>query len=150
MTIVNHQSSTNIAKVWQRLRRSRAYLLVLVGLIAMLTATVAIGQVSQNYALACRSLFTAGSGTMTNSNYGIIAALGMPIVPPADGNPPTYSVRGGNFALRAGFLPGYPTSVAASAESPSLLEQFSNFVRLPLIFKGGAIVGGECAKFMIR
>lgn len=144
MTTLNIQPHTTIAAMWKRFRRSRTYIIVLVATIAILASGVAIGQASQNYDLACRSVMTGGGGTVTSANYGVIAALGMPMVPPADATPPTYSVRSANYGLRAGFLPGYPTGVAATADSPSFIDQLTNITRLPLLFKEGSIVRSGC------
>jgi hypothetical protein len=123
-------------------------MITLAVLFALLSATAVIGQNSQNFDLACRSILSAGGGNITGGNFGVIGALGMPIVPPKDSDTaPTYAIRGGNFAVRAGFLPGYPNqpdaTVADAAVAPAVPEQ--DFVqRLPLINKVRILIRGGC------
>ena len=130
---------------WGRLRsRSRALIALVVTLFTLLSATVAFAQASSNFDLACRSLMTAGSSTMTGGNFGVTAALGMSIVPPrGPETPPTYAVRSTSYGVRAGFLPGYPngqSALAASVETPD-----QSFVQhLPLLYKVVYLIRGGC------
>lgn len=130
------------------LGRVRTLIITLAAILAMLSATIVIGQSSQDFDLACRSIMSAGGGAITGGNFGVIAALGLPIVPPKDSETaPTYAIRGGNFAVRTGFLPGYPNQPGATtvdaAAAPAVPEQ--DFVqRLPLINKVRILVRGGC------
>jgi len=132
----------------QRLHRTRGFILAAVALAALLSATVAIAQASQNFDLACRSIMSGGGGTRTSASFGVTAALGAPIALPANPDTfPTYSVRSANFGLRGGFLPGYPTDLgvttAAHTTTPAEVEQ-SLVQWLPRIFKTIFIIRGGC------
>jgi hypothetical protein len=148
MTTIFSQSATK-QRLLQRLRRGRALIVVAVALTSLLVATVAIGQASQNFDLACRGMLAAGGLVTSNSNFAVIGAVGSPIIPPADSTTaPTYAVRSTNFGVRAGFLPAYPNGVTAEAAlQPSAAvhpAQGDGFVRLPLLFKVGRIIRGDC------
>jgi hypothetical protein len=130
----------------QRLRRGRAPIILIVALIALLSATVAIGQASQNFDLACRSILTGAGGTIAGGNFAAIGAFGLPMVPPKDSETaPTYAVRSPSFALRGGFLPGYPNGAGTvSATTMTVLPEQELVQRLPIIVKMLRIVRGGC------
>ena len=111
---------------------------------AILSASVAMGQASLDYDLACRSVMSSGGGTSTLGFYGLTSALGNPIAPVKETEiNPTYSARSALYALRAGFLPGYPSKPAAAAAN--LTEPEQNFVqRLPIIGKVLRVVRAGC------
>ena len=131
------------------IRRTRLLVVSVIGILAILWASVAIGQAAEDYDLACRSVIAAAGGTITSGNFGIIAALGLPFVPPKDSETaPTYTVRGSTYALRAGFLPAYSTgetatSAAATTADPAP-EQLDFVQRLPVIHKVARIIRGGC------
>lgn len=140
-----------LPQYWRKLRRSRAYLVTLVAMIALLSATVAIGQASENFDLACRSIISSGNQTISNpgANFAVIGTLGLPMVPVKDSDTaPTYTIRNATHAVRAGFLPGYPNGQRVAiaeetinaANAPDQLNQ----QRLPIIFKVGRLVRGGC------
>jgi hypothetical protein len=148
MTILP-QTST-IQSILQRLRRGRTLIVIAVALVSLLAATVAIGQVSQNYDLACRGMLVAGGTVSAIGNYAVIGAMGSPIIPPADSTtPPTYAVRSANYAMRAGFLPAYPTggtaadSATLQQNAPDGSDQAAS-LRLPRVFSVGRIIRGTC------
>lgn len=133
---------------WRNVRRSKAYLITLVAMLTILSATVAIGQSSANFDLACRSIISSGNQTMTNpgANLAVIGTLGLPLVPPKDSDTtPTYAIRNATHAVRAGFLPGYPNQAIdiAAADAPASLDQGYQ-QRLPMLFKALRIVRGGC------
>jgi hypothetical protein len=134
----------------QRLRRVRVLITVAVATFTLLSGTIAFGQASQDFDLACRSILTAGGGVSTNANYALIGALGVPIVPPKDSDTsPTYAVRSASYGLRAGFLPGYPNGQSAAVvetsqqDAPALDEQ-TIIQHLPRISKVLFIIRGGC------
>lgn len=143
-----------LPKQWRNLRQSRGYLFALVTMLALLSATVAIGQSSQDFDLACRSIISSGNQTITNpgANFGVIATLGQPIAAPKDSDTaPTYSIRNTTHAVRTGFLPGYPTSQriaiaeeTINANAPDAIDQGGYQQRLPLLFKVARVVRGGC------
>lgn len=156
-----------LSQHWRNLRRSRAYLVALIAILTTLSATVAIGQSSDSFDLACRSIISAGNQTMTNSgaSFGVIGTLGLPMVPPKDSDTnPTYTIRNATHGVRAGFLPGYPNgqrvaiaeeiidgsnseaalaTVDATGSAPTIIDQ-SHQQRLPLIFKVVRVIRGGC------
>lgn len=131
------------------LRYPQAFIIMAVALIALLSATVAIGQASQNYDLACRSILSAAGHTSWNATHAVTGALGMPIVPPRDSElNPTYAIRSTNFGLRAGFLPGYPSDLNAgtngTSEEATPAQGDMLVQRLPIISKTLYIIRGGC------
>lgn len=126
---------------WQRLLRPRAIITLTVALITLLSATVAFGQASVSYDLACRSLITASSGTIRGGNFGVTASSGLPIVPPQDSDTaPTYAIRSTDYGVRAGFLPSYPTTQSATINTPDQIY----VQHLPLLYKVLYIIRGGC------
>lgn len=126
-------------------RSIRTLAVVLVGVVTLLSATVAFAQVSKDYDIACRSWLTATGGTISNGTVSLSGALGVPIAPPRDSElTPTYSVRSPSYGLRGGFLPGYPTGLhkpSVKLEPPAQ----GNFVqRLPIIYKVMFVVRFGC------
>jgi hypothetical protein len=130
------------------LRRARALALIVVTTVALLSATVAIGQASLAYDLACRSVISGGGGIVSGGVYGLHGTLGVPIAPPKEAElAPTYAVRSADFGLRAGFLPGYSNalSVSKAGVSEASASPDQAFVqRLPWVTKFGRIVRGGC------
>jgi hypothetical protein len=126
------------------LRRIRALILALATLVALLSATIAIGQASLDFDLACRSEMTATSVVASDSNFGVISALGLAVVPPRDSETqPTYSVRSADFGVRAGFLPGYADSESAAVANTEIPNQ--PFVQyLPVVHRVVRMVRGGC------
>jgi MFS family permease len=114
-------------------------------MLALLSATVAIAQASQDFDLACRIFPSGGGGTITGGQFAVTGALGSSIVPPRESETnPTYSVRSANYGLRGGFLPGYPTGQSfavteVTVPSQSLFNQF-----LPTLYRVGDFVRGGC------
>ncbi|MCC6455170.1 MAG: hypothetical protein IT328_09535 [Caldilineaceae bacterium] len=134
----------------RRLRRVRVLIAIAVATVTLLSGTIAFGQASQDYDLACRGLLTGGGGAIASANYAVTGAFGIPVAPPRDSQTsPTYAVRSASYGLRAGFLPAYPTGQAATVaetsqqRSPASDEQ-ATIQRLPLIFKVLYIVRGGC------
>jgi hypothetical protein len=132
MAMIHSQQRGQVSFL-RTLRRGRTLVAGLVVVVALLTATVAIAQSSQNYDLACRSLMTAGGGVSTGTNFALIGALGVPIVPPGDAS------TAPNYGVRAGFLPAYPNSASAavaeaSQQAPPAHVEQNNVQRLPFIF----------------
>ncbi len=133
---------------WQWLRRGRSLVIALVTMLTLLSAAVAIGQVSQDYDLACRGLVASGGGVTSSGNFAVIGALGIPFAPPKNSDTaPTYAVRSADFAVRGGFLPGYPNGqsagIADTGTTPTNSEQ-ATVQHLPLIFKMRRIIRGGC------
>lgn len=149
MTIFSQIISTR--SVLRQLRRGRAFIVMAAALVSLLVATVAIGQASQNFDLACRGMLTAGGLVSTSGNYAVIGAMGSPIIPPTDSSTPrTYAVRSNSFAVRAGFLSAYPNDVSAADTAtiqqspPAGIEQGGFLQHLPLLAKAGQIIRGTC------
>jgi hypothetical protein len=123
----------------------RTFFVTCAMMLALVSATVAIAQASQDFDLACRLFPSGGGGTITGGQYAVTGALGSSIVPLRESETnPTYSVRSTNYGLRGGFLPGYPigqnsaiTEVTVPAQTP-----FNQF--LPTLYKVGAFVRGGC------
>ncbi len=132
------------------LRRWRQLTLLVVAGLALLAASVAIGQASQNYDLACRSILTATGGTTVSSNFAVTGALGIPIAPPKESNTnPTYAIRSADYAVRGGFLPAYPNEQSAAvtvsaAQSEPVMSEAGVIQRFPFIRKMTRIVRGGC------
>lgn len=131
----------------RRLRpRARALIVAIVALLALLSATVAIGQSSQDFDLACRGILASGGTVSSGGSFAVIGAFGIPFAPPKNSDTtPTYAVRSNDFAVRGGFLPGYPTghNIAATGNAPTIDAQ-TNFQHLPWITKVGRIIRGGC------
>jgi hypothetical protein len=130
-----------------RPRRQRWVIFTLVALVALLLATVVVAQASQNFAISCGYVIDGGGGAIASANFGVVAALGNPIVPPNDGSAaPSYAVRSANFGLRAGFLPNTTTTVA-SASTASISPDAtltSTITRMPFIANMIGFVIGSC------
>lgn len=143
----NQQKSTHVP---QRLRRLRALIAIVVATITLLSGTIAFGQASQDYDLACRGILTAGGQTSASATHAVTGALGVPVVPPRDSEiSPTYAVRSTDYALRAGFLPAYPNGQAAAVAATSqqaapAIDEQATIQRLPIIFKVLHIIRGGC------
>src|SRR3954466_12576622 len=116
----------------RRLRRPRWIILIIVGLVALLSTAVAIGQASQNFAISCGSVINSGGGVTISANFGAITAIGVPIAPP---NSPSYAVRSPNFGLRSGFIPGNPTSPAVAAANAPSHNDLNVLTHMPFIAK---------------
>jgi hypothetical protein len=133
-----------------RLRRWRISVVLAVTFFALFAASVAIGQVSQSYDLACRGMLTAGGRVSATNDFAIIGALGVPVVPPKDSNTsPTYAVRSTDYAVRGGFLPAYPNGQAAevaadAAQSAPAISEQATVQRLPIVRKAMRIIRGGC------
>ena len=141
-TDLSHPPQRSMRIGWPRLPRPRAIISLTVAFITLLSATVALGQASENFDLACRSLITASSGTITGGNFGVTAALGLPIVPPQDSDTaPTYAIRSTDYGVRAGFLPGYPTAQTSTATNTPAQTYVQH---LPLLYKVVYIIRGGC------
>lgn len=124
--------------------RRRLLITLIATVTALLTTTVAIAQYAQDFDLACRSNFTASSGTITGGNFGVISAMGLPMVPPADSSTaPTYSARSSSFAIRAGFLPVYAPPQALRS-SPINLPDLAFVQRLPRLYKVAYFIRFGC------
>jgi hypothetical protein len=128
----------------------RLFIAIAVATLTLLSGTIAFGQASQDYDLACRGLLTGGGRVSTSANYAVTGALGIPIIPPRDSQTsPTYAVRSASYGLRAGFLPAYPTGqttavAETSQQTTPVLDEQATIQRLPLIFKMLYIVRGGC------
>ncbi len=129
------------------LGRGRTLIIAIIAGVALLSATVAIGQSSQDFDLACRSIIAAGGAVTSGGDFALIGTLGVPIAPAKESETaPTYAVRSTDFGLRAGFLPAYPNgqrATVAAQRVPSSSEQA--FVqRLPIVFKMIHLIRGGC------
>lgn len=123
-------------------RRRRLVILTVVALVALLSATVVIGQASQNYAISCGYVISSGGGSVASANFGVIGSLGNPIVPP--NTAPGYAVRSTNFSLHAGFLPSTSnTAAAASSISPNV-GNAGIVTHMPFIANMIASIIGSC------
>lgn len=149
------QSPMNSQKPTQQvamrhLQRWRQLTLLMVAGLALLAASVAIGQASQNYDLACRGILTATGGTTMSSNLAVTGALGNSIVPPKESDTnPTYAVRSADYAVRGGFLPAYPNAqgaevALAASKSEHFMSEAGVSQRFPFIRKMTHIVRGGC------
>lgn len=143
------QKSTKHVVVRQLRHWRRLTVLAVAGL-ALLAASVAIGQVSQDFDLACRGIITATGGASLSSNFAITGALGVPIAPPKETDTnPTYTVRSADYAVRGGFLPAYPNAQSAavaavdSQSAPAIIEA-DVIQRLPFVRKTMRIIRGGC------
>ena len=147
MSIFPTQAATQPGHL-QRLRRGRILLLIAMTLVSLLAATVAIGQVSRDFDLACRGLLLAGGRVTSGGNFAIVGAMGAPIIPPKDSETtPTYAVRSASYGVRAGFLPAYPNDASADAalEHSDPLRSDQDIVqRLPILYKIGPLIRGGC------
>jgi len=132
----------------QQLKRGQTLIVTVVALLTLLSATVAIGQASQDYDLACRSIMSGGGRIIGAGNFGVNGALGIAIAAPNDGSsPPTYSVHSADYGLRAGFLPGYPTGQAATAAVATIAPNQGDpqaVVHMPIIYGMIVAVRGGC------
>ena len=130
------------------LRRGRAAIITAVTLLALLSATVAIGQSSQDFDLACRGIIASGGTVSSGGNFAVIDAFGIPFAPPQNSDTsPTYGIRSADFAVRGGFLPGYPRGqsvTAATAGTAPTIGSQTNVQRLPFIPNLRAIIRGGC------
>jgi hypothetical protein len=133
-----------LARLW------RTLIVGVLALLALLSATVAIGQSSNDFDLACRGILASGGRVVESGDFAMTGTLGVPIVPPKDSaTAPTYAVRSNNYGVRAGFLPAYPNgqraAVAGTAQesAPAYSEQ-QMVQRLPIIEKFVRIVRGGC------
>ena len=134
----------------RKLRHWRLLIVLAVAVLTLVAASVAIGQVSLNYDLACRGMLTAGGGVNTTNDFAVVGSLGVPIIPPKDSDTtPTYAVRSADFAVRGGFLPAYPngqraTLVTNAGESEPATGEQALVQHLPIVRKAMRIIRGGC------
>jgi hypothetical protein len=128
----------------RRRLRQRTAVLLIVAVMTFLAGGVAVAQSSYYFDLACRSLFTAAGGTAASVNVeiAVTGALGVPAVG---------TTAAATFAVRSGFLPGYPNNVVAAAQAqPAQITPALNqddppvILRLPLLENVTRIVRGGC------